>query len=290
MAALTEMEHQVYAAAFAQAVRDGTKHANLDTVDLEFVSKLRSNAASIACSAVAIFKDAQIQASVPAEVAYIQRAVRQSSPPTIKQKKFGQCGPACLAMVLKCELDAVVLNLERGGRDLATTGMTDQEMVEFLQDQDVECYISMERAPDQPAILTVPSLNHPGVLHYIYWDGKEYHDPGSGHLVYPKHAPRFGGDQIVCWSTAIIIGEPIKREFYYCRKCESAVDVVDGRCGNCETKCYLNSFTDTAIEALFCRWKDENGDLPAHAIELLFTRIEVLETKLAGLVASEGGV
>jgi hypothetical protein len=58
-----------------------------------------------------------------------------------------------------------------------------------------------------PAILTVPSLNIPGLLHYIVWDVStlQYLDPTYGRLKYPDDAPIVDGKQIVSWTSGILI-------------------------------------------------------------------------------------
>lgn len=124
----------------------------------------------------------------------------------VRQKKFGQCGAACLAMVLGEPLSDVVSSLEKKlNAPLHEVGVADGEMVEHLRDRGFNhAQVTLEWDGSEPAILTVPSLNHRGILHYIVWDGSEYLDPSNGLLTYPEHAPVIAGRQQVCWATAIV--------------------------------------------------------------------------------------
>lgn len=47
----------------------------------------------------------------------------------------------------------------------------------------------------RPAILTVPSLNHIGLLHFIVWSGDEYL-PSTGPLMYPGDSPTVAGRKL----------------------------------------------------------------------------------------------
>jgi hypothetical protein len=140
----------------------------------------------------------------------------------VKQREKGECGLACIAMVLGVSLkEAIrmacitienhdyllcpgVVDLEWGSR-----GMTDEEVIEVLRAYGAHA----KNGPDwtdlaQAAILIVPSLNHRGLLHYVVWDpeAEQYLDPG-GPLVYPDHGPDVNGVR-VCWARAIIV-DPI---------------------------------------------------------------------------------
>ena len=67
---------------------------------------------------------------------------------------------------------------------------------------------SFEWDEKQPAILTVPSLNHLGFLHYIIWDGEQYLDPSNGAKRYPADGPALHGKLRVFWAHAILWGTP----------------------------------------------------------------------------------
>lgn len=124
----------------------------------------------------------------------------------VRQQEFGQCGAACLAMIVSESLAEVAGDVEQFyGIRLAKAGMSSGEIVDFLSRRGFsEPREVLERPDLRPAILTVPSLNHLGLLHYIVWDGERYLDPTCGALRYPDDAPVIGGERIVCWATAII--------------------------------------------------------------------------------------
>jgi len=123
----------------------------------------------------------------------------------VKQEEFGQCGAACLAMVLGDPLEDVIAEIEdRTWISLSVGGMTDCEIVEHLHKHLVNARIILDWDGQKPAILTVPSLNHRGLLHYIVWDGERYLDPAMGELRYPEDAPVINGKKTVCWATAIV--------------------------------------------------------------------------------------
>ena len=124
----------------------------------------------------------------------------------VKQEGFGQCGAACLATVLGDPLDLVVAEVEaKAEARLADIGMADGEMVEHLRQHGLSnARIILDWDGSEPAILTVPSLNYPGLLHYVVWDGAYYLDPSRGAFLYPRDAPVIGGEKMVCWATAIV--------------------------------------------------------------------------------------
>jgi hypothetical protein len=124
----------------------------------------------------------------------------------VKQEEFGQCGAACLAMVLGMEFSDVVEELKCVHGPLEM-GLSDDEMIDFLRSHGIACPRAvMDWNGSDPAILTVPSLNSRGFLHYIAWDGERFHDPSEGPLLYPQDAPRVGGEAMVFWATAIVWG------------------------------------------------------------------------------------
>jgi len=120
----------------------------------------------------------------------------------VKQKKVGQCGPACLAMVTGMTLEEV---MEEVGD--VSYGLNDAQMVDFLMKHNIPA-ISSTIWPSAaiPAILTVPSLNHIGLLHYVVWDGERFLDPTMGQKEYPGDAHVLeNGREIIAWATAILI-------------------------------------------------------------------------------------
>jgi len=108
----------------------------------------------------------------------------------VTQRKFGGCGLACVAMVTGASLDAV----EQAALDLgivyAQCGIADHELINLLEIFRKRGVTKLlYRTTWEPCILMVPSLNIPGLLHYIVWDGKQYLDPSPGPLRYPDNAP-----------------------------------------------------------------------------------------------------
>lgn len=122
----------------------------------------------------------------------------------VKQRKFGECGAACAAMVLGWSLDEVLAKIGN-----TQAGITNARLVEFLISNGVQCIESLAHPGNVPSILTVPSLNHPGLLHYIVFDGEQYLDPACGEKHYPDDAPVVNGERVPPqWATAILLWEP----------------------------------------------------------------------------------
>lgn len=127
----------------------------------------------------------------------------------VTQEKVGQCGPACVAMVLCLPLKRVLEWFPH----CEHIGATDDNMVAILNENGYPAVSSTSIPYDNtgliavPAILTVPSLNIPGLLHYIVWDVStlQYLDPTYGRLKYPDDAPIVDGKQIVSWTSGILI-------------------------------------------------------------------------------------
>ena len=119
----------------------------------------------------------------------------------MQQTKVGECGAACLAMVLGESLD-YVLGL---GDDIAK-GINDNRMLEILRGHGHPSIISLEwLGGNWPAILTVPSLNRPGLLHFIVWDGEQFIDPSNGEKRYPGDSPVVNGVQLgPQWASLIL--------------------------------------------------------------------------------------
>jgi len=147
----------------------------------------------------------------------------------VKQQEFGLCGPACLATILNKDLyDIVQKFTEHTGKDPRQTGMTDEEIIDFLL---LEGYENVKnefylKDSSRPAICTVASLNHLGLLHYIVWDGKKYLDPGVGRT-YPNDAPKLNGESVIC--IANIITWDVSVGEIYCPLCsgiEASIDMA----------------------------------------------------------------
>ena len=127
----------------------------------------------------------------------------------IKQENFGECGLACLAMVLGQSLDEVRSNARAAGRTVEKYGLDSADMIHYLKHFGLTEAREVLERDEQPAILTVPSLNHLGFLHFVVWDGERYLDPSSGPLTYPDNGPEHpdgeSGPQAF-WASAIIWG------------------------------------------------------------------------------------
>lgn len=119
----------------------------------------------------------------------------------VKQRNLGECGAACLAMVLDKDLDEVLADfLYR-----PESGITPTRMIEYLAKRGVPALESLTLPSNTvKAILTVASLNHPGLLHYVVWDGEKFLDPG-GPLNYMDNAPIVNDRPQVYWSSAILL-------------------------------------------------------------------------------------
>jgi hypothetical protein len=128
----------------------------------------------------------------------------------VHQRRKGECGLACLAMVAGCTIEesAELFKDLFPEIDPGEVGVTDEEMVVVMRRLAMP---NVRRSVDRPdwrsAILTVPSLNHLGLLHYVVWDGERYLDPSPGPLRYPDDGPVIGGQKTVCWACAIIWGD-----------------------------------------------------------------------------------
>jgi hypothetical protein len=122
----------------------------------------------------------------------------------VKQEKFGECGLACIAMVLGCSLEEA---REKCGDFDWSNGVNSKSIISLLAQNRIAALESLTW-PDASiaGILTVPSLNHAGVLHFIVWDGEKYLDPANGEKVYPDDAPVINGIQVKPqWASVILL-------------------------------------------------------------------------------------
>lgn len=121
----------------------------------------------------------------------------------VRQECVGDCGPACVATVLGCSLSAArsLLYAEPG------KGITDEQIVTALVDRGVPALAStVWPGYSVSAILSVPSLNHRGLMHYIVWDGEEYLDPTHEGYRYPDDSPVVHGVRLEPqWSTVVLL-------------------------------------------------------------------------------------
>ena len=124
----------------------------------------------------------------------------------VKMKQHGDCGPACLAMALGCSLEEALAKLSAvmHGADPHTSGTMDNDLIAVLEANGFGAVACLDFDLDRPAILTVPSLNHRGLLHYVaYHPGCGMLDPSNEELTYPEDAPLIAGEPTVCWASSI---------------------------------------------------------------------------------------
>ena len=99
--------------------------------------------------------------------------------------------------------------------DRATQGVGEQEMVDYLAEMGIASIAALtwpctaQHGP-VPAILTVPSMNHPGLLHFVAWDGEKILDPTHEALRYPDDQPLEikNNGWLVPWASAILLWQP----------------------------------------------------------------------------------
>ena len=123
----------------------------------------------------------------------------------VKMREFGQCGAACLATVLGVSLDDALALVAP-----EYVGTTSKTLLRALRESGYSDAAEIcTDAPDPfpPAILTVPSLNHAGLLHFLVWDGEQVLDPTCDEKRWPEDGPVFNGEKMpVQWACAILIG------------------------------------------------------------------------------------
>jgi hypothetical protein len=129
----------------------------------------------------------------------------------IKMRAVGECGPACLATIVGAELDDVVAWAHARERSYSygTAALNDDDMLEYLHEHGYPDARQATSALEPPAILTVPSLNVPGLLHFVVWDEeRQIVDPSLGPKLWPDDAPVVNGERVgIQWATAIVLGE-----------------------------------------------------------------------------------
>lgn len=98
----------------------------------------------------------------------------------VQQRFSGDCQLCCLAMFLGVSYEEVVKHV--WGNELVH-GLRDErtEYILGLFEADVVIRDVNRLDRSQPAVLTVPSLNHyDGGRHVVYWDGERVWDPNQG--------------------------------------------------------------------------------------------------------------
>jgi len=125
----------------------------------------------------------------------------------VKQQAYGECGLAAAATVLGVDLETV----REGFPDACRDGVSEEALAAYLTVHGVPALPSLVWPSLRiPAILTVPSLNHPGVLHFVVWDGERILDPTHEALRYPDDRPDHGRapGSVAPWASAILLWLP----------------------------------------------------------------------------------
>jgi hypothetical protein len=125
----------------------------------------------------------------------------------VKQKGFGECAVACISMVTGKDYNLVldgIATLYKIKPHLE--GINCLQVVGYLQKYSEFKTVREVIYPyyASSAILSVPSLNHVGLLHFIVWDDKRYLDPSLGPKFWPDDAPIINGKRIISIATAIV--------------------------------------------------------------------------------------
>jgi hypothetical protein len=141
-------------------------------------------------------------------------------------------------MVLDFTLDQVLADYKAAypQSDPERYGVNDDEIVSLLRRHHLRYARSGTVWLDppggkEPAILTVPSLNYAGLLHYVVWDGKQYLDPApEGKLRYPDDGPTIADEKAVCWASCITWSEQLapKRYAYISARAEGRLPATVG--------------------------------------------------------------
>ncbi len=126
----------------------------------------------------------------------------------VQQKQKGDCGPACLATILGLTLQEVLEDFPKA----RIKGVPPLEMIDYLTNRGVAAMESITwpcvNSVNVPAIVTVPSLNNLGLLHYVVWNGVQYLDPSNKSLRYPDDCPQVSGVATLMWSSVILLWLP----------------------------------------------------------------------------------
>lgn len=99
----------------------------------------------------------------------------------IKQRTDCDCGVAATAMYLGCSYEEAVKTLTRATGGLWTVKLPVNFSTELLALRYAghPSAIVAEIDSDKPAIMSVLSINLPGKLHSVYWDGADIFDPST---------------------------------------------------------------------------------------------------------------
>ena len=116
----------------------------------------------------------------------------------VVQKEVGGCGVACVAMGLNVTYEkAQSITEELFPEWKVSDGLSIDKITTILRTkfEHVEYMTSdfLDLLPGRDAIVTVPSLNYPGLLHFIYIKDELVLDPSPGPLRYPKDSTNIDG-------------------------------------------------------------------------------------------------
>ena len=91
------------------------------------------------------------------------------------QRSDHDCVVACLAMWTGIDYDRIAAEVPRVGG-----GVCLWDAVKYLRANGYTARRSVWWFHSHKAILDLPSLNHVGGMHAVYWDGDELFDPNQG--------------------------------------------------------------------------------------------------------------
>lgn len=96
----------------------------------------------------------------------------------IKQRKHGDCGIACLAMMFNISYEEVIKFFP--DNDFDNDGLSILELSNFISSMGSTPFESRFFDLKRKGILFVPSLNIKGGGHFVYWDGPgKLYDPSN---------------------------------------------------------------------------------------------------------------
>lgn len=101
----------------------------------------------------------------------------------VRQRGTGDCGLACLAMMVGMSWDDTLAVVFKGIFD-HQPGMSDAQLMGALG---FHFGLNVNKADGWlqviPGICSVPSLTKPGRLHYVFWTGRRVMDPQDGNKI-----------------------------------------------------------------------------------------------------------
>lgn len=111
----------------------------------------------------------------------------------VQQRGDGDCGIACFSMITGESYDFCREKIFKNFK--SNQGLTECAMLGALAYHfGVHVALTNGWVDSMPGICTVPSLNHPGLLHFVIWTGTDVLDPQAGMpgmRAYTKEMMRF---------------------------------------------------------------------------------------------------